>query len=132
MDTVCWTALLNRTETIHHYVDTQYRRVLELGYELVTTTAVLNEAANSLCSPRFRLTAVAFYKQLTISRRVNIVFVDERLWRVGWQLFEQYADKEWSLTDCLSIAVIQERGIMEVLTTDHHFEQAGFVTLLKP
>ena len=28
--------------------------------------------------------------------------------------------------------VMQERGIIEALTTDHHFEQAGFMRLLKP
>jgi predicted nucleic acid-binding protein len=28
--------------------------------------------------------------------------------------------------------VMQQRGLIEALTTDHHFEQAGFVRLLKP
>ncbi len=40
-------------------------------------------------------------------------------------------DKDWSLTDCISFVVMHERGITEALTADHHFEQAGFVALLK-
>jgi uncharacterized protein len=40
-------------------------------------------------------------------------------------------DKEWSLTDCISFVVMQECGLIEALTADHHFEQAGFVALLK-
>ena len=45
--------------------------------------------------------------------------------------WESRPDKEWSLVDCASFVVMQQRGLTEVLTTDHHFEQAGFVRLLK-
>jgi predicted nucleic acid-binding protein len=33
--------------------------------------------------------------------------------------------------DAASFVVMSERGITEALTTDQHFEQAGFVRLLK-
>ena len=46
-------------------------------------------------------------------------------------LFAERPDKDWSLTDCISFVVMQEQGICEALTADHHFEQAGFVALLK-
>jgi predicted nucleic acid-binding protein len=48
--------------------------------------------------------------------------------------FEQYrgmTDKEWSLTDCASFVPMRERGIKDALAHDHHFEQAGFVALLR-
>lgn len=48
-----------------------------------------------------------------------------------WDLFQRRSDKTWSLVDCASFVVMQERGTMEALTTDIHFEQAGFVRLLK-
>jgi predicted nucleic acid-binding protein len=35
------------------------------------------------------------------------------------------------LTDGISFVIMQERGITEALTSDHHFEQAGFMVLLK-
>ena len=54
------------------------------------------------------------------------------LWERGVALHAARQDKEWSLTDCLSFVVTQERGIREALTGDHHFEQAGFGVLLKP
>jgi hypothetical protein len=35
------------------------------------------------------------------------------------------------LTDCTSFLVMEDRGIADALTADHHFEQAGFNVLLK-
>ena len=32
---------------------------------------------------------------------------------------------------CISFVVMNERGITDALTSDHHFEQAGFQILLK-
>ena len=49
----------------------------------------------------------------------------------GLDLFVNRPDKEWSLTDCISFVVMREHGLTEALTADHHFEQAGFVRLLK-
>jgi hypothetical protein len=32
--------------------------------------------------------------------------------------------------DCISFTIMQERNIVEALTADRHFQQAGFVALL--
>ncbi len=130
VDAVCWIALLNKTELIHQQADAEYKRLLKKEYLLLTTTAVLNETANSLCAPHFRVAVSDFYRRIQFSKRIEVVFVDESLWEEGWQLYELHSDKEWSLTDCISITVMKDRNISEALTTDHHFEQAGFVRLL--
>jgi predicted nucleic acid-binding protein len=49
----------------------------------------------------------------------------------GVDLYRRRPDKAWSLTDCISFVVMQREGITEALTGDQHFEQAGFVALLK-
>jgi uncharacterized protein len=51
--------------------------------------------------------------------------------REALELFASRADKEWSLTDCASFNLMRERGVSEALAHDHHFEQAGFVALLR-
>jgi predicted nucleic acid-binding protein len=52
------------------------------------------------------------------------------LFDAGLELYSRRPDKEWSLTDCISFVVMEEHGLTEALTTDHHFEQAGFTALL--
>ena len=65
------------------------------------------------------------------SRRVEIVLVDERLERLGWQLFRAREDKDWGMTDCVSMSLMADRCIQDIFTADHHFEQAGFNILLR-
>lgn len=53
------------------------------------------------------------------------------LFETGLQLHAERRDKEWSLTDCISFVVMDQRGITQALIYDHHFEQAGFEALLR-
>jgi predicted nucleic acid-binding protein len=46
-------------------------------------------------------------------------------------LYRQHADKAWSLTDCISFAVMREKRLTEAFTSDQHFQQAGFIPLLR-
>lgn len=39
--------------------------------------------------------------------------------------------QDWNITDCVSYIVMHQNGLREPLAADHHFEQAGFVALLK-
>ncbi len=64
-------------------------------------------------------------------RLVEIVPLDEQLVARAFQLYRQRMDKEWGMTDCISFVVMQERGIAGALTTDEHFQQAGFRALLR-
>ena len=50
---------------------------------------------------------------------------------LAWTLYKSRLDKAWSLVDCSSFVVMQQLGIQKALTTDQHFEQAGFIRLLK-
>ena len=49
----------------------------------------------------------------------------------GLNLYRRARDKDWSLTDCISMEVMRDRGLTRALTHDHHFEQAGFEALLR-
>lgn len=40
-------------------------------------------------------------------------------------------DREWSITDCASFLVMEQYGIREALTSNRHFEQAGFAVRLR-
>lgn len=132
VDSACWIALLNRADFLHERATLVYQQQFQADVRLVTTTAVLNETANTLSTPRFRPAVVALHERVQRSQYIEVVFIDPPLWESGWQFFAARPDKEWSLTDCLSMLVCQRLNITDVLTSDHHFTQAGFNRLLNP
>lgn len=62
---------------------------------------------------------------------IEVVWVDEPLHRRAMAFLHQRIDKTYSLADAVSFLLMEEREVREALTTDHHFEQAGFVRLLR-
>ena len=48
----------------------------------------------------------------------------------GFALYKARPDKEYSLTDCISMEAMRAEGITEILTHDGHFAQEGFTILL--
>ncbi|HPY61418.1 MAG TPA: PIN domain-containing protein [Methanospirillum sp.] len=130
VDTVCWIALLNQQDNLHTKTNRLYKKLLKSGSHVITTSSILVETANALCDPAYKSAVITFRNNLLASTRVEIIFVDRELWEKGWMLYEQRSDKAWSLTDCISIVVMKEWNIHKVLTSDHHFVQAGFEALL--
>ena len=98
---------------------------------LVTTEWVLMELADALSAPQARSTVVAFLRAIRSDPLFNVIGYDPAVYQAGFDLFAARPDKGWHLTDCISFAVMSERGLSEALTADHHFEQAGFRVIFK-
>ena len=79
-----------------------------------------------------RQAVLAFVADLQDNPLVEVVYVGEALHREALVLLQQRLDKTWTLCDAVSFLLMQKRGIVEALTTDAHFEQAGFIRLLHP
>lgn len=47
----------------------------------------------------------------------------------GLDLYAHRLDKEYSLVDCISMSVMRDEGMYEVLASDHHLTQEGFNVL---
>jgi predicted nucleic acid-binding protein len=98
---------------------------------VVTTEYVLTEVANHLSgSQRGRTKFGQFLVGLETDPKTLIVESSRDLWKRGVSFYLQRTDKEWSLTDCISFLIMKQYSLNEALAADHHFEQAGFVTLL--
>lgn len=127
-DSFVFLALLNRRDRKHKAAT----EALEgAATPLVTTAWVLTELADGLCAPKTRHLFLSLEQRLRQNLLVTIVPANDLHYEKGLALYRERPDKNWSLTDCISFVVMEERGISEALTGDHHFEQAGFIALLK-
>lgn len=127
-DSFVFLAMLNRNDRKH---GDAVRALSASRVPLVTTAWTLTEVADGLCAARSRGLFVALEQRLRRDIRITIVPPTQQLYDAGLDLYRQRPDKDWSLTDCVSFVVMRQRGIVEALTGDRHFEQAGFVALLK-
>jgi len=127
-DTAFYVALVNPRDALHA---TAVALARKFQGTLVTTEYVLVELGNRLSRSGDKDIFVELIRRLESDARVVVVPAGPLLFQQGFQLLANRLDKDWSLTDCISFVIMQERGIAEALTSDHHFEQAGFVTLLK-
>lgn len=133
VDTAGWGHLVDPTQEFHQQAASLYREARRQGLRFVTMNYILTELVALLTSPVRvpRTQIIGFISGLKSSPYVDIVHVDPVLDSQAWQLLVERPDKEWSLVDCASFVVMRQAGLVEALTTDHHFEQAGFVRLLK-
>lgn len=97
---------------------------------LVTTEYVVLEVGNSLIRGADRALFVAFFARLQADPQTEVAPATTARLNAGMELFAARADQTWSLTDCISFAVMTQRKLADALTADRHFEQAGFRALL--
>jgi predicted nucleic acid-binding protein len=61
---------------------------------------------------------------------IEVVAQSHESFLAGLELYKRRPDKDYSLTDCISMNVMRRKVIREILTNDRHFSQEGFVRLL--
>ena len=98
---------------------------------LVTTRAIMVEIGDALSKQPYRQAAVELLQSLEQDPCVEIVPLTEALYQAALELYRQRQDKEWGITDCVPFVVMNERNLQEALTTDRHFQQAGYQALLR-
>lgn len=128
VDTSFWIALINPADQLHAKAGEVRRRLS--GSSFVTSELVLVEVLNYFAALRSRPLAAATVRDIVEDQNVEVVPYTRDAFLAGLALYEARPDKGYSVTDCVSMLAMRERGISEVLTHDHHFEQEGFTILL--
>jgi predicted nucleic acid-binding protein len=128
VDTGYLLALLNPRDALFERAQQWAAAVNE---PLVTTEYVLWELVNTFSDPRDRPKAHAAVAEIIASTTWELIHATPDLFSQGLSLHKTRPDKYWSLTDCVSFVVMQERSVQQALAFDHHFEQAGFEALLR-
>jgi predicted nucleic acid-binding protein len=71
-----------------------------------------------------------FVAALAMDADVELVWVDRATHDEAMRLLLSQLDKTYSLCDAVSFLLMRQRRLIDALTTDRHFEQAGFRRLL--
>ena len=133
VDTSGWAAFLDRRQSFHLRANQFLRGAWMRSHHVMTTNYVLAELTALLTSP-MHITKPLQCQYLQVIRqhpRIVVTHADRNLDAAAWNLWHNRPDKDWTFVDCSSFIVMQQHRLTEALSADHHFEQAGFVRLLK-
>lgn len=130
LDTSGIIAVVNTDDQWHTTAESVWQDLIQAKLPLVTTSLVLIEMGDGLSRIGYRGLAVELRDRLLASSRIEVIQTTAGDEDRAWKLFRQRHDKEWGMTDCVSMIVARDRAAREVFSTDHHFQQAGFQILL--
>lgn len=125
-----WIGLFNPRDQLHTIALAASRKLGRT--RLVTSEMVLVEVLNGLAKYiGLRASIIAAVDAISANPNTEIVPQTAMLFREALGFYRAHQDKEWGLTDCSSFIIMRQRGLTEALTSDRHFEQAGFRALLR-
>lgn len=128
LDTGGILALVNKKDILHKKA-VQVNEALELEeVRFIITDYIIVEVGNALA--KHKELAIKTLDHLQTSEDIQRIEITDEIFDQALELYKKYSDKEWGVTDISSFVVMQQEGLNEVFTADHHFKQFGFRILL--
>jgi predicted nucleic acid-binding protein len=126
-----WIALVNPGDDLHYQAKSVSAALAPM--RMITSEMVLAEVLNSFSKKgvSLRKTTTNLINDIKTDSMIEIISQTSELFNQALRLYEDRLDQTWSLTDCASFYIMQQRNMFEALTHDRHFEQAGFIALLR-
>jgi uncharacterized protein len=128
IDTSAYFALSYFRDPHHQEALATVRRLATESWPLFTTNFILAETHALLLTRLNRVVAAAGLDEIERGP-ATIIRVTEEDEQRARAIIHQYTDKDFSLTDATSFAVMERLGINHAFTLDRHFAQFGWVVL---
>jgi predicted nucleic acid-binding protein len=130
LDTSYVLALENTADPCHHRAKSLDRELMAEDATLILHWGILLEIGDGYARAGRRAKGMQLLAKVDEEQGYLICPITGDLFQESLALYRSRPDKEWGLTDCLSFALMYQRGLTEALTADAHFRQAGFTALL--
>ncbi|HOV79177.1 MAG TPA: PIN domain-containing protein [Bacillota bacterium] len=121
-------ALLNRCDHWHRTAVEILQQLVNRGAVFIMTNFLLAEAHALILTRLGREIA----RQWLLTFDWNLIAVAPGDERHAIEIIRRYEDKDFSLTDATSFAVMQRHGIELAFTFDRHFKQYGLAAIGRP
>ena len=128
VDSSAYFAVVDSTDHNHEAALAISQRLRRARWRLFTSTYIVAETHALLLARLNRRIAAQYLDQME-QTNVRIVVVNAGDLRRAHAIIRQYDDKDFSLTDATSFAVMERLGIRYVFTFDRDFSQFGLTPL---
>ena len=129
IDTGAWFALVDTSDQYHKQAVDEYPKLLKTCDHLTTTNLVIAETYILIRRAIGHEPAIAFLENIAASPRVIKIYSDSVLEETAEKILRRYQDQDFSYTDAVSFAVMEQYGILKAFSFDQHFVTAGFTLI---
>ena len=130
VDTSALYALIDKRDSHHRKTGEVVVRLLRSRRRLVTTDYIVAEAVNLANARAGSVLGTRILDLLEQSAGIRVEWISSARFESTKRFFRRHTDHRYSFTDCASFVVMHELELAEALTTDHHYVEAGFTSLL--
>jgi predicted nucleic acid-binding protein len=129
VDTGAWFALADKSDQFHEQAIKIYPDLFR-GYQYLTTTnLVVAETYNLIRRALGYQPAIIFLENLSASPRITKIYSEAILEDKAEKILRKYDAQDFSFTDVVSFAVMEEYGINKAFSFDRHFLIVGFTII---
>jgi len=129
IDTSAYLAVLKRDDYHHREALAVVESLTRQRAALFTSNFVIAETHAILLRYLGHEPARTYLQQMDDSRATVIVRAEAADEAAARSIIYRYADKDFSLTDAISFAIMARLGLGQAFTYDKHFEQYGWRVL---
>ena len=128
VDSSAYLAILDQDDEHHKVAQDILAALTDAGFLLLTTNFVVAESHALILLALGHRAAREFLREIGLSRNrvLRVQEVDEQRAR---DIIFRYEDKDFSMVDCISIALMERLSISYAFAFDRHFAQYGIQTL---
>jgi predicted nucleic acid-binding protein len=129
-DTSALYAFVDKNDANHVDAREVVTRLARAGRRIVVTDYVVTETVNLANARGGANVAIRVLDLIEQSAGIHMEWIGMERFDQAKTFFRKHSDHGYSFTDCTSFVVMRELRLTEALTTDHHFVEAGFRTML--
>lgn len=129
VDTSAWIAIISPRDKFHFSAKTFYSDALVQRRPLLISNLVVAETYTNLRQMLGHRKAISFLDLIERSSLIRCVWSDQELEAQARDILRRYDDQDFSYTDAVSFAVMEQLELTEAFAFDHHFSTTGFTKL---
>ena len=130
VDTSALYAFVDRKDSHHTRARDVVLKLVKAGRRLVVSDYVIAETINLANARSGTTVATRVLDLIDQSAGIRVEWIDPTRFDRTKTFFRKHADHAYSFTDCTSFVLMRELRLNDALTTDGHFPEAGFNSLL--
>lgn len=130
VDTSVLYALIDKRDSVHRAAREVVASLVQAGRRLVVSDYVVAESVNLANARGGSAVARRVLDLIEQSAGVRMEWIGTDRFELTKMFFRKHADYGYSFTDCTSFVLMRQLRLAEALTTDKHFVEAGFSSLL--